>query len=396
MNKKNEKLETEIDLLKSEILELTKARTLKIPSYPTIAEEPDDKLINQNKYNEGQDSDKNNNIGINTNNTSSTTNNQKDNPEKKSEEEKDKENTNINNNQQIEVTPENYDLIKIIKLKNNLKWYLFKKLKIKSKKKEKEKEYKTKTISRRFRCYSHKKDENALKESEENNQSNDSYSNYLWKPQKNRKEFLDFCLNEKETSEDKKKKIEYLEKNLKEMELKLDKKEKDFNRLNLNYAKMINKSKKQENSNNEELVQKLEKAREENKKLRNTITKYKSEQQFIGLSFIADDLEGEQFIDDKCFEEILNGLDENKDININENKNKNENNDINKYKEINLKDKINNINFGNNNFYFESKINYEKSCINTMNTINTNNTINNPSSRHIGARGFYKSKRKNI
>ena len=179
------------------------------------------------------------------------------------------------------------------------------------------------------------------------------------------------------------------------MELKLDKKEKDFNRLNLNYAKMINKSKKQENSNNEELVQKLEKAREENKKLRNTITKYKSEQQFIGLSFIADDLEGEQFIDDKCFEEILNGLDENKNMNENKNENKNENNDTNKYKERNLKDKINNINFGNNNFYFESKLNYEKSCINTMNTINTNNTINNPSSRHLGARGFYKSKRKN-
>ena len=196
------------------------------------------------------------------------------------------------------------------------------------------------------------------------------------------------------------------------MELKLDKKEKDFNRLNLNYAKMINKSKKQENINNEELVQKLEKARDENKKLRNTITKYKSEQQFIGISFIADDLEGEQFIDDKCFEEILNGLEENKNNNNeikyenifgnryenksgNKQESKNTINDTTKYnKEINLKDKINNINFGNNNFYFESKINYEKSCMNTMNTINTNNTINNPS-RHIGARGFYKSKRKN-
>ena len=60
MNKKNEKLETEIDLLKTEILELTKARTLKIPSYPTIAEESDEKLIIQNKDNEGQVSDKNN------------------------------------------------------------------------------------------------------------------------------------------------------------------------------------------------------------------------------------------------------------------------------------------------------------------------------------------------
>ena len=52
-------------------------------------------------------------------------------------------------------------------------------------------------------------------------------------------------------------------------------------------------------------------------------------------------------------------------------------------------------NYGNNNFYFESKINYDKSSINTSNIINTNNTINNPSGRHFGTRGFYKSKRKN-
>ena len=55
------------------------------------------------------------------------------------------------------------------------------------------------------------------------------------------------------------------------MEEKLDKKEKDFNRLNLNYAKMINKSKRQDNNSNEELIEKLEKVREENKKLKNTI-----------------------------------------------------------------------------------------------------------------------------
>ena len=107
---KNEKLESEIDLLKTEILELTKTRTLKIPTYPTIMEESDDKLIKV------QDSDKNNNLGINTNNTSSTTNNQKDNIEKKPEEEKDKEKGNTNTNPTIEITPDNYDLIKIIKL----------------------------------------------------------------------------------------------------------------------------------------------------------------------------------------------------------------------------------------------------------------------------------------
>ena len=389
---KNEQLEIEIEVLKNEILELTRAKTLKIPTCPSIGDECEDKLITKNKYSsknkESKDSDKINNLGITTNNTSSNTNNQ----EKKSDEEKE----NIKDMKDHELTPDNYELIKVIKLKNNFKWFLFKKLKTRTKKreKEKEKEQRTKTISRRFRCYSHKKDENILKESEETNQSNDSYSNYLWKPQKNRKDFIDFCLNNKESSEDKEKKIEYLEKNLKEMEEKYDKKEKDFNRLNLNYAKIINKSKNKDNNNNEELVQKLEKVRDENKQLRNTITKYKSEQQFIGLSFIADDLEGEQFIDDKCFEEILDGLNDeykdkekDKDKEIEKDKNIKE-----KTKEKSLKDRINNINFGNNNFYYESKINAEKTCINT---INTNNTINNPLSRHIGARGFYKSKRKN-
>ena len=338
-------------------------------SCTSLEEECSDKFIIKNKYSskikERKDSD-----FINT------------------EEKKEKEN---------ELTPDNYDLIKIIKLKNNLKWFLFKKLKIKSNTKNNDqipKDQIRKSLSRRFRYYSHKKDENNLNESNENNQSNDSYSNYLWKPQKNRKEFVEFCLSNKETSEDKQKKIENLEKNLKEMEEKLDKREKDFNRLNLNYAKMINKTKRQDNNNNEELMEKLEKMREENKKLKNTINKYKSEQQFIGISFIEDDLEGEQFIDDKCFEEILDGL-------ISENKENKENKE--QVKEKNdkkkenqkLKDKINFLNYGKNNFYFESKLNYEKSCINTMNTINTNNTINNPLSRHMGARGFYKSKRKN-
>ena len=170
------------------------------------------------------------------------------------------------------------------------------------------------------------------------------------------------------------------------MEEKLDKKEKDFNRLNLNYAKMINKSKRQDNNSNEELIEKLEKVREENKKLKNTINKYKSEQQFIGLSFIEDDLEGEQFIDDKCFEEILDGL-------VDEDKDKKEIKD--KNEEEKEKEKLTYANYGNNNFYFESKINYDKSSINTINIINTNNTINNPSGRHFGTRGFYKSKRKN-
>ena len=393
--KQKEKLEAEIDSLKTEIVELTKGKAIKLPKYISLEKESLDKFIIKNTYSqidkENKEPNKTNALGIIKKNESSTKFNQREEKEIKFDEEKENINSNqINiNEKENELTPENYDLVKIIKLKNNLKWFLFKKLKIKPNLENNninlKKEQKTKTLSRRFRCFSHRKEE---KESEENNQSNDSYSNYLFKPQKNRKEFLDFCQNNREASEDKQKKIDYLEKNLKEMEEKLDKKEKDFNRLNLNYAKMINKSKRQDNNSNEELIEKLEKVRDENKKLKNTITKYKSEQQFIGLSFIADDLEGEQFIDDKCFEEILDGL-------VDEDKDKKEFKDNNADEKEKDKDKKTYANYGNNNFYFESKINYDKSSINTINTINTNNTINNPSGRHFGARGYYKSKRKN-
>ena len=107
----------------------------------------------------------------------------------------------------------------------------------------------------------------------------------------------------------------------KELEENLNKKEKDINRLNVNYAKMIKNSKNPENIE-EKMAEKLEKLREENKKLIANITKLKSEQQFIGLSFIEDDLETEQFIDDKCFEDILDNLgDKKKESNKEKNKN---------------------------------------------------------------------------
>ena len=159
---------------------------------------------------------------------------------------------------------------------------------------------------------------------------------------------MDFGTLPLNESTEKQKKIEELERNNKDLEEKLIKKEKDFNRLNLNYAKMINKSKNPEN-NEEKLAEKLDKLREENKKLVSTITKLKSEQQFIGLSFIADDLEGEQFIDDKCFEDILDNLVE---------KNKEQNDDKNKL---------------------------EKTTINNA----------HPPLKHMNTRRFYKSKKQN-
>ena len=85
-----------------------------------------------------------------------------------------------------------------------------------------------------------------------------------------------------------------------------------------------------------------------------TITKLKSEQQFIGLSFIEDDLEAEQFIDDKCFEDILDDLgDKKKEGNKEKDKN-------------------------------DTKTKTEKTT-----------TIDNIRARYLNTRKYYKSKRKN-
>jgi len=64
-----------------------------------------------------------------------------------------------------------------------------------------------------------------------------------------------------------------------------------------------------ENKNYKNINENLKK---ENLNLNNEIIKYnsefKNEKNFIGVSFIDDDPESSKFLDDKCCEEILNGL----------------------------------------------------------------------------------------
>jgi len=330
-------------------IELNKAKTYKISVRPDINKDDIDKIPLRKKYSfrykenkEISDSEKISGGGLTMNTTSNTYKYRENKENRKAETENTKED--------LELNPDNYSVIKVIKLpKNNLKWFLFKKIK---KKNDKENENKTKTFTmRRFRCYSHRKEENIIKDDKNDMvDNNDSYSDFLWKPQRNRKDFIDFGSLPINDSTEKQKKIDELEKYNKELEEKLDKKEKDLNRLNVNYAKMIKNSKNPEN-NEEKMVERMDKLREENKKLMTTIAKLKSEQQFIGLSFIADDLEAEQFIDDKCFEDILDNLvEKDKD----KEKGKNDNN---------------------------AKV--EKT------------TIDIPPSRHLNTRRYYKSKRKN-
>jgi hypothetical protein len=96
----------------------------------------------------------------------------------------------------------------------------------------------------------------------------------------------------------------------------LAKKENDCNRINLNYAKLFKRSKLPEMSY-DKLLENVNKLKEDNKNLNKKIENMKINQNFIGFSFIEDDLNGSRFIDDKCFEEILDEISNDKNNNIN-------------------------------------------------------------------------------
>ena len=56
------------------------------------------------------------------------------------------------------------------------------------------------------------------------------------------------------------------------------------------------------------LLENFDKLKEENKNLKKKIENLELNQKFIGLSFIEDDLDASQFIEDNCFERILDEL----------------------------------------------------------------------------------------
>ena len=222
----------------------------------------------------------------------------------------------INNLEELEISPENYTIIKQFKLTNNLKWYLLKKIKKNSGMKEENSTSPKpgyKQPSRRFKYFK-------LNSKTNNNMYNDdSYSDFVWKSNKNEKEFINFNtdlldteLNDNSTNKENQKKIIELESYIKELEEKLEKKESDCNRINLNYAKLFKRAKMPEN-NYDKLLENIDKLKEENKNLVKQIENLKLNQKFIGLSFIEDDLEGSRFIDDNGIEEILDELCKNKD-----------------------------------------------------------------------------------
>ena len=142
-----------------------------------------------------------------------------------------------------------------------------------------------------------------------NNNNNFDYEDFIWKPLTTRREFEDFGTIPNCNSYELKKQIDNLQSCQTELIDKLSKKENDYNRLNLNFAKLFNKKKSGEN-NQDRLLETIDKLKKENKNLQTTVQNIKnSENNFMGLSFIEDDLNNSQFIDDYNFEEVLNNLD---------------------------------------------------------------------------------------
>ena len=226
----------------------------------------------------------------------------------------------INNNlDDVEISPDKYTIVKQFKLSNNLKWYLLKKLK----KHNYDQKGENSPSSRHGSKQQSRRSKYIKQNSKQNNNINidDSYSDFIWKSNKNEKDFINFNIDiidndENDNSFIKQKKINELESCIKDLEEKLAKKENDCNRINLNYAKLFNRSKLPEMSY-ENLLEKVNKLKEENKILNKKIENLKISQNFIGFSFIEDDLQGSRFIDDNCFEKILDELNNNKNKNIN-------------------------------------------------------------------------------
>ena len=283
----------------------------------------------------------------------------------------------INNFEETEITPENYTIIKQFKLTDNLKWYLLKKLK---KNNSSRKEENSPSLNNGFKHPSRRIKYLKLNSKSNNNIYNDdSYSDFIWKSNKNEKDFINFNteiinkdFGDSFTNKENQKKITELESNIKELEQKLEKKVNDCNRINLNYAKLFNRSRMPEVPY-DKLLENFDKLREENKNLKKKIENYELNQNFIGLSFIEDDLNGSLFIDDNCFEKILDELVDDKNFKDNSSYNKN----MMKFFRSHEDDKDNKDvknNYKNVNKYFYCKKRDDNKCSNFTNYNSNYNT----------------------
>ena len=269
--------------------------------------------------------------------------------------------TNLNKEQDLELTPENYIIVKCTELSSKLRWYLFKK-------KSTKKNINSNANNNAF-IFTHLKSYFKNSKSYRNTLNNNTaknpelydatYEDFIWKPFKNQKEFARF--GELPISETKQNfdMIEDLNKKIRKLEENIIEKEKEYEILYINYNILNQKNKNLEE--NDKLIETIDKLTKENSKLNDIILKYKNEKNDdVGLSFIDNDLEGSKFLDDKGFEDIFCNLDNRKEsdkkielssIKSKKNNNSNVNESGNKAGEINkskvlvlnkhLKDSIN-------------------------------------------------------
>ena len=133
-----------------------------------------------------------------------------------------------------------------------------------------------------------------------------TYEDFIFIPEKNKEVLNRFQLPLNDSLE-KEKIISNLETDLKTLEKRYKKKEKDFNVLNLNFTNLLHQTKNY-NINQEKLKNTVEILKEENYNLNRNLMKYSNKNNYLGLSFIEDNDNDNHFLDDECFEEILNEL----------------------------------------------------------------------------------------
>ena len=116
----------------------------------------------------------------------------------------------LNNLEDTEITPDNYNIVKIIKI-NNLKWFLFKKIKNNITPEDE-------SIQPLYRRYQYLKLNSKRKKEKD---TEESYNDYLWIANKDKKDFINFNLNNLEQDclldNEKEKKIKELEIFIKEL-----------------------------------------------------------------------------------------------------------------------------------------------------------------------------------
>ena len=255
-------------------------------------------------------------------------------------------NSNINENNDFlsrTIIPDNYNILKCVHIPFNsrqFKWYLFQK---KNKNKGKNKII----YVNNFKL----NNQNDINEDDilYNDFNDISYSDFIFIPERNKKDFINFNLPLSDSYE-KEKMINDLESAFKTLEKKYKKKENDFNVLNINFSKLLWENK---NSNyyKEKLMNNMEQLKTENNYLNKRLKEYSNQNNFIGVSFIAENENDEHFLDDKCFEDILNELDNRTNINNNHN-NLIYKSQKNIYKIINNNPYLNNNQIEKNDKYF--------------------------------------------